>query len=140
MTVVFARPSDHRTCLMHAAAQNRGWLLLAGSAASEIEPAGAQEWIATRAALADPRIGDGLVLELAGLDAFELVQLLRDDRDCRPCLHSRTDRLVQTSPESCERALVEPRRHQEVELEVVLERLALEPVAAELGVLEHGAD
>src|SRR5262249_20355908 len=114
------------------------WLFLL--AASQIEAARTQERVAARPGLADARIGDRLVLELTRLDAAELLEPIGDDRDRGPDLDRRADRLVQAAPEPGERALVEPRRHDHVELEIVLERLALELVARQLGILHHGAD
>src|SRR6185436_13109322 len=74
------------------------------------------------------------------LDAAELLELLREDWNRGPCLHSRTHRLVQTSPESRKRAFIEARAHQDVELEVVFERLPLELLARHLGVLHDRAN
>src|SRR5688572_17135122 len=51
-----------------------------------------------RAFFADRRIGDRLVLELARLDAFELLELVGEDRDGGPRLHRRANRLVQAAP------------------------------------------
>src|ERR1051325_5514376 len=109
-------------------------------AASQIEAARAEERAAARPGFADARIGDRFVLELTRLDAPELLELLGDDRDRGPDLDRRADRLVQAAPEPGQRALVESRRHDHVEPEVFLERVALELLAPQLGILHDEAD
>src|SRR5947209_8686985 len=124
MAVVFIRRSNLSTSIrrqnlfLGLVSRPRRWC-----AAAEIEPARREERIPRRAGLADARIGDGLVLELPRLDALELLELLREDRDRGPRLHRRTHRLVEAAPEPRERSLVEARRQDHVEPEVVLEGL-----------------
>src|SRR5690349_9584845 len=96
--------------------------LLLARASTEVEALCTQERVAAWPLLRDAWIRDRLVLELALLDAPELLELLGEDRNRRPRLHGRTHRLIQRAPEARERSFVEARAEEDVEMEVVLER------------------
>src|SRR5688500_3480813 len=89
------------------------------AAASEIEATTSKEWVAERAVFGDARIVERLVLDVRRcLDALELFQLLRKDRDGGPRLHRRAHGLIERAPEPRQRSFVEARRHEDVEAEV----------------------